>query len=125
MRSLLPDHILTSHAFLRDLQKLKTWHEQIRNLTQTQIKKYNLPVVDELEITRLKHRQNEVLSGIFDEISIIGSSGDESIRQAEKYLKFLQTNPMRKYISRKRLVNGKCYADFEKEFMMYYDMIQR
>lgn len=41
----------------------------------------------------------------------------------QKYVKFKWQNPLKKYIPLSKSFNGHNYYDYEREFLMYYNMI--
>lgn len=43
----------------------------------------------------------------------------------QRYRQFIDDNPITKYIPQSETFNGKTYQTYEREFMMYYKMIQK
>ena len=79
--------------------------------------------VDEAKIKAMKIKQNDDLTRLMDEAAVIGSNTLEIMNTNSRYFKFLLENPLRKFIPKSKLFNGLTYPDFEREFMLYYNMI--
>lgn len=71
----------------------------------------------------MKSAQLEQLTEITDKINVICSKTTQILNDVGRFYKFLLDNPLEKYIPKGRLFNGRNYYDYEREFTMYYNMI--
>lgn len=81
--------------------------------------------VDESKLTFQKNQQNDALAEITDETAAICSNIHRIYRDIDRYNRFNSTNPLSKFVPKTETFNGKTYQDYEREFMMYYKMIQK
>lgn len=123
MQNLLPGHSMTSNAFLEYVSKLVAWKEQQEQLLLNLDIDVKPIVVDMTRLDDMKRRQIEAITEILDETQRIGQINKAVLQRLQKYMDFLKENPLRKYIPKSRLFNGRCYQEYEDEFMMYYNII--
>lgn len=81
--------------------------------------------VDEPKLKMLQSQQNDVLAEMTDETSAICANTHRIIHNIERYKQFINENPLGKWIPKTETFNGKTYPEYEREFMMYYQMIQK
>lgn len=81
--------------------------------------------VDESKLTAQKKQQDASLAEVTDETGAICANVHRIFENIQRYIQFINENPLRKYISSTEKFNGKTYQDYEREFMMYYKMIQK
>lgn len=125
LRELIPGYSLTPMAFLRHAENLKQWHgKQKAHMQMIKICK-ELPTVDELRLAQMRRQQIDALTELGDEASNIGSNTAFILDDIDRYIKFINENPLRKYIPKHKLFNGQSYQVYETEFMMYYKMINQ
>lgn len=72
---------------------------------------------------KLKQKQIENVAEIMDKTTMICSNTKEILNNIERYYKFMKENPMRKYVPKTKLFDGLTYYDYEREFLLYYNMI--
>lgn len=72
-----------------------------------------------------KNQQNDILAELTDETSAICANIHEIFRNIEGYINYINENPLRKWVPKTEMFNGKTYEDYEREYMMYYKMIQK
>lgn len=82
-------------------------------------------LVDESKLNMQKNQQNDALSEITDETVAICANIHRIFHNIERYVKFINENPLSKMIPTTESFNGKTYQEYEREFMMYYKMIQK
>lgn len=80
--------------------------------------------VDEAKLTIRKNQQNDILAELTDETSAIVANIHQIFRTIESYVSFLNENPLRKLVPKTQTFNGRTYEEYEREYMMYYKMIQ-
>lgn len=73
----------------------------------------------------LKNKQDDVLAEVSDEASAICANVHRLHENIQHCIQFIKENPLRKYVPKTETFNGKTYQDYEREFMMYYKMIQK
>lgn len=73
----------------------------------------------------LQSQQNDTLAEMTDETSAICANIHRIIHNIERYKQFINENPLGKWIPKEETFNGKTYQEYEREFMMYYKMIQK
>lgn len=44
--------------------------------------------------------------------------------RSQRYVNFMMENPLRKFIPEKKLFNGLSYQEYEREFLLYYNMLK-
>lgn len=146
IQELIPDQLLTSTAFFEKLERLRDFQQQqkavmddlkfdlqvphggFRRISHAEPPSITLSFpfyfsVDEAKIKAMKMKQNDDLTRLTDEAAVIGSNTLEIMNTNSRYFKFLLENPLRKFIPKSKLFNGLTYPDFEREFMLYYNMI--
>lgn len=80
---------------------------------------------DESKLTAQKKQQDASLAEVTDETTAICANVHRIFENIQRYIRFINENPLRKYISSTETFNGKTYQDYEREFMMYYKMIPK
>lgn len=80
--------------------------------------------VDAVKLSQMKSKQIEELTETTDKINAICSKTTQVLNDVGRYFKFLVDNPLEKYIPKGKLFNGRTYYDYEREFTMYYNMIE-
>lgn len=70
-------------------------------------------------------QQNDSLAEVTDETSAICTNIYRTFENIERTTKFISENPLSKWVPKKETFNGKTYQEYEREFMMYYKMIQK
>lgn len=123
MQDLIPGHSMTSNAFLKYLHNLQAWKQQ-QQYFLANIEIDMKPIeIDEEQLAKMKCRQIEEITEIIDETTHIAQIRDVCLQRLGKYMEFLKTNPLRKYIPKSRLFNGRSYQEYEEEFMLYYNIV--
>lgn len=72
-----------------------------------------------------KNQQNELLAELTDETFAICSNIHRIFHTIDRYMKFIKENPLSKLVPATDIFNGKTYQEYEREFMMYYKMIEK
>lgn len=73
----------------------------------------------------MRSEQNNELAQTSDEISAICSNSRQVFRAIDRYVQFIAENPMGQHIPVTDTFNGKSYQDYEREFLMYYNMLEK
>lgn len=81
--------------------------------------------MDETKLILRKNQQNDALAEITDEASAICVNVHRIYRNIQRYIQFINENPLSKFVPKTETFNGKTYQEYEREFMMYYKMIQK
>lgn len=81
--------------------------------------------VDESKLNEQKFQQNDNLAQITDETSAICANIQRIYHNIQRYIQFIEENPLSKLIPRTEMYNSKTYLEYEREFMMYYRMVQK
>lgn len=81
--------------------------------------------VDEAKLCAKRKQQNESLAELSDETSAMCANIHRIFDTIDRYMKFIKENPLRKLVPNTETFNGKTYQDYEREFMMYYKMIEK
>lgn len=85
-----------------------------------------LPIlVDEVKWLAKKNQQNDVLAELCDDTAAILSNTERVFRNIDRYMNFINENPLSKWVPKTETFNGKTYQQYEQEFMMYYNMIEK
>lgn len=72
-----------------------------------------------------KNQQNESLAELTDETLAICANIHRIFRTIDRYMEFIKENPLSKLVPKTEIFNGKTYQEYEREFMMYYKMIEK
>lgn len=62
---------------------------------------------------------------LIDKMAVIDVIIDRKLMVAQKYYRFLSQNPLGKFIPKGKTFNGRSFQDYEEEFLLYYNMLQR
>lgn len=81
--------------------------------------------VDESKLNIQKTQQDDQLAEITDEAAAMCANIHRVFNNIQRYVKFINENPLSKFIPKTETFNGKTYIEYEREFMMYYKMIQK
>lgn len=146
MIEMIPNHLQTPNAALEQLQAEYNWLQKQRKLLADVIIHEKVPTgewttigqnsksreidsdseisVDAVKLNELRIAQKEQLTEVTDKISVICSKTTQTLNDVGRFYKFLVDNPLEKFIPKKKLFNGRTYYDYEREFSMYYKMIE-
>lgn len=81
--------------------------------------------VDEAKLKLQQSQQNDTLAEMIDEISAICANIHRTFHNIQRYIQFINENPLSKWIPKRETFNGKTYQEYEREFMMYYKMLKQ
>lgn len=73
----------------------------------------------------LKNQQNDILAELTDDTSAIVANIHKIFKDIDRYINFIEENPLRKWVPKTETFNGKTYEEYERQYMMYYKMLQR
>lgn len=82
-------------------------------------------LVDEAKLSTKKNQQNESLAELTDETFAICANIKRIFCTIDRYMKFIKENPLSKFVPKTDIFNGKTYQEYEREFLMYYKMIEK
>ncbi|XP_031625479.1 augmin complex subunit dgt5 [Contarinia nasturtii] len=125
IKRLIFDYMITPAMSVKNLQSQIEWFSQMKIIEKAFEAPEGLPEVDESKLCTQKNQQNDALSEITDEASAICANIHRIYRNIERYINFINENPLRKWIPATETFNGKTYHEYEREFMMYYKMVQK
>lgn len=79
--------------------------------------------MNETELSKIKQQQIDDVAEIMDKTTIMCSNTKEILNNIERYYTFLIENPLRKYIPKTKMFDSLTYFDYEREFLLYYNII--
>lgn len=150
VKLLIFDYLLTPNASIKQLQSQIMWLKHFETLAEEKLINsdclpegmfidvlilyslfkrsfyhfFNISV-DKDKLTLMKNQQNDALAELTDDTSAIIANIHEIFYDVDRYINFIKENPLRKWVPKSESFNGKSYDDYEREYMMYYKMIQR
>lgn len=72
-----------------------------------------------------RNQLNDALAELSDETSALFANTNRIFDNIQRYFHYIYDNPLSKFMSTTETFNGKTYQEYEREFMMYYKMIQK
>lgn len=80
--------------------------------------------VDEAKLAHIKRHQDEEIAELSDRTTAIYANISHTLSNVREYLNLFKNNPLAKFIPSTKLVDGMSYQDYEREYLMYYNMVQ-
>lgn len=114
------------HHFLNDLEKCFKFGNHIKSILN-EITSHNHTMLTEVNYDNLLKQRDEnskEISTMIDEISKLNVAIKVNLNTINSLYKFALENPLRKFIPKTKKVDGKPYEYYEKEYMLYYQMIK-
>lgn len=71
-----------------------------------------------------KRNQIDSIAESTDKAAKANSRALHMLDDVARYVRFKKENPLRKYVPAKELFNGLSYFDYEREYLLYYNMIE-
>lgn len=71
-----------------------------------------------------KRNQIDSIAQSTDKAAKANSKTLHMLDDVGRYVRFKKENPLRKYVPAKELFNGLSYSEYEREFLLYYNMIE-
>lgn len=81
--------------------------------------------VDEVKLKTKQSQQNDILAETTDEMSAVYANIHRTFFNIQRYIQFINENPLSKWVPKRETFNGKTYQEYEREFMMYYNMVHK
>lgn len=153
VKLLMNDHMMTPTAAIQKLQTQIDWFTKMAVVEKALTLPDNLPegkerfqrflwsssclelsiyrifisslTVDLSKLRMLQSQQNDTLAEMTDETAAVCANIYRILHNVERFKQFINENPLSKWIPKKETFNGKTYQEYEREFMMYYNMIQK
>lgn len=72
-----------------------------------------------------KRQQDDEIAELCDKTAAICANANHTLSNIRDYINLFKNNPLAKFIPNTKLVEGKSYQEYEREFMMYYNMIKK
>ncbi|EDW77100.1 uncharacterized protein Dwil_GK22108 [Drosophila willistoni] len=119
---LAPGHLLTPYGALQEVRKRILWASAIA--AHTSDLKFNLEplIVDPHDLKLKSRRQNDEITELLDNMKAIGAKTQYQVQKVERLAKFIQDNPMRRYVPPTKRYNNASFNDFESEYTLYLRM---
>lgn len=80
--------------------------------------------VDETKLAHIKRQQDEEIAELCDRTTAVFANICHTLSNVRDYLNLFKNNPLAKFIPNTKLVDGMSYQDYEREYLMYYNMVQ-
>ncbi|XP_055303425.1 augmin complex subunit dgt5 isoform X2 [Sitodiplosis mosellana] len=125
VKLLVTDYMMTPAGAIQKLQAQIDWFTKMGIVEGAFIPPDNLAEVDETKLKMQQSQQNDTLAETTDETTAICANIHRTHQNIQRYIRFIDENPLSKWVPKKETFNGKTYQEYEREFMMYYKMIQK
>lgn len=80
-------------------------------------------LVDEKKLKKRVETDFEYMSELLHQIKLGSVKIKYTLDEANKYYNFLLSNPLKKFIPETKLFNGRTYAEYEAQYLVYFRML--
>lgn len=81
--------------------------------------------VDQRKLKSNVDEQNQKLAEVFDKINTVFLKNSQILKSASRIYKFVEENPLKKYVPKSRRYKNLPYEEYENEFIMYYRICKK
>lgn len=71
-----------------------------------------------------QYNNNNRIEEIIDRIDALRADTAQTIKDIHKYFDFLLKNPLKQFIPKTKLFNGRAFHEYEEEFLIQYTILK-